>query len=137
MSRSSSLASVHLDVGEDPRELPLQEPDMPFRILVAGNFSGGASRIRKPVLIDRDSFEEVLALYGPEMRLEFAEAPIPIRFSELDDFHPDRLYERLPPFQALRDMRQQLEDGIVISAAPELGNLSGADLLSSMMGETP
>lgn len=137
MSRSSSLASVHLDVGEDPRELPLQEEDVPFRILVAGNFSGGASRIRKPVLIDRDSFEDVLALYGPEIPLEFAKTPIPIRFSELDDFHPDRLFERLPPFQALRDMRRQLEDGIVPAPEPEVVNLSGADLLSSMMGEAP
>lgn len=137
MTRSSSLASVHIDVGEEPRELPRQEPDAPFRILVAGNFSGGASRIRKPVLIDRDSFENVLALYGPEIRLEFAKAPIPIRFRELDDFHPDSLFERLPPFRALRDMRRQLEDGIVISPQPEVANLSGADLLSSMMGEAP
>jgi type VI secretion system protein ImpC len=137
MPRSSSLASVHLDVGEEPREDPRQEPDAPFRILVAGNFSGGASRIRKPVLIDRDSFEEVLSLYGPEIRLEFAKAPIPVRFRELEDFHPDSLFERLPPFQALRDMRQQLEEGIVIPAEPEVSNLSGADLLASLMGEAP
>jgi type VI secretion system protein ImpC len=137
MPRSSTLASVHIDVGEEPRELLRQEPEVPFRILVAGNFSGGASRIRKPVLIDRDSFEEVLALYGPEIRLEFAKAPIPIGFRELDDFHPDSLFERLAPFRALRDLRRQLEDGIVLSPKPEMANLSGADLLSAMMGEAP
>jgi type VI secretion system protein ImpC len=137
MTRSSSLASVHIDVGEEPRELPRQEPDTPFRILVAGNFSGGASRIRKPILIDRDSFEEVLALIGPEIQIEFATAPIPIRFRELDDFHPDSLYERLPPFRALRNMRRQLEEGIVLSPQPETTNLSGADLLNSMLGEAP
>jgi type VI secretion system protein ImpC len=137
MSRSSSLASVHIDVGEEPKELARQEAEVPFKILVAGNFSGGASRIRKPVLIDRDSFEDVLALYGPEIRLQFAKAPIPIRFSDLDDFHPDSLFERLPPFQALRDLRRQLEDGIVLAPESEVGNLSGADLLSSMMGEAP
>ena len=137
MPRSSTLASVHIDVGEEPRELLRQEPEVPFRILVAGNFSGGASRIRKPVLIDRDSFEEVLALYGPEIRLEFAKASIPIGFRELDDFHPDSLFERLAPFRALRDLRRQLEDGIVLSPKPEMANLSGADLLSAMMGEAP
>ena len=137
MPRSSTLASVHIDVGEEPRELLRQEPEVPFRILVAGNFSGGASRIRKPVLIDRDSFEEVLALYGPEIRLEFAKAPIPIGFRELDDFHPDSLFERLAPFRALRDLRRQLEDGIVLFPKPEMANLSGADLLSAMMGEAP
>src|ERR1039457_198996 len=99
MPRSSTLASVHIDVGEEPRELLRQEPEVPFRILVAGNFSGGASRIRKPVLIDRDSFEEVLALYGPEIRLEFAKAPIPIGFLGLVDFHPDSLFA---PLGALR-----------------------------------
>ena len=133
----STLASVHIDVGEDPRGLPRQEPDAPFRILVSGNFSGGASRIRRPVLIDRDSFEDVMAMYGPEVRLEFAKAPIPIRFRELDDFHPDRLFERLPPFRALRDLRKQLEEGIILSPQPESANLSGADLLSAMMGEAP
>jgi type VI secretion system protein ImpC len=133
----SSLASVHLDVGEEPRELPRQEPDTPFRILVAGNFSGGAARIRKPVLIDRDTFEQVLALYGPEIRIDFAKAPVPIRFRELDDFHPDSLYQRLPPFRALRDMRRQLEDGIVLAPQPEVSSLSGADLLNAMLGEPP
>ncbi len=137
MPPSSSLASVHIDVSEEPRELPRQEPDAPFRILVAGNFSGGASRIRKPVLIDRDSFEEVLDLYGPEIRLEFARTPIAIPFHELDDFHPDQLFERLPPFRALRSLRQQLEDGIIPAGEPELTNLSGADLLNAMMGEAP
>jgi type VI secretion system protein ImpC len=137
MPRSSSLASVHLDVGEEPRELPHQEEEVPFRILVAGNFSGGVSRIRKPVLIDRDSFEEVLALFRPEIQLEFAKAPIPIAFRELDDFHPDSLFERLAPFRALRDLRRQLEDGIVLAPKPEVADLSGADLLSVMMGEAP
>ncbi|HTS29808.1 MAG TPA: type VI secretion system contractile sheath large subunit [Bryobacteraceae bacterium] len=137
MPRSSSLASVHLDVNEEPQELPRQEPDTPFRILVAGNFSGGASRIRKPVLVDRDSFEEVLDLYGPEIRLEFARNPVDIHFRELDDFHPDSLFERLPPFQALRNLRQQIEEGAIPAEEPSLGKLSGADLLSTMMGEAP
>lgn len=137
MARSNSLSSVQIDVSEERREIPRQEEDTPFRILVAGNFSGGASRIRKPVLIDRDNFEQVLALYGPELRLEFAKAPIPIRFRELDDFHPDVLYDRLPPFRALRDLRKQLEDGIVLAPQTEATNLSGADLLSAMMGEAP
>ncbi len=134
----SSLASVHIDVSEDPLETPQVEPDTPFRILVAGNFSGGASRIRKPVPVDRDNFEDVLALFSPEVRLEFVNAPVPVRFRELDDFHPDRLFARLAPFRALRDMRRQLEEGILPAPpAPEMPRMSGADLLRSMMGEAP
>src|SRR5436305_2056444 len=125
MARSNSLSSVQLDVSEERRETPEQEEDTPFRILVAGNFSGGTSRVRKPLLIDRDNFEQVMALYGPELRLEFAKTPVQIRFRELDDFHPDVLFDRLPPFRAMRDLRKQLEEGIVPAAQKEAVNLSG------------
>jgi type VI secretion system protein ImpC len=137
MARTSALAAVHLDVGEDPQEVPRQDPDSPFRILIAGDFSGGAGRLRKPVPIDRDSFEDVLALFQPEIKLRFGQTEIPVHFRELDDFHPDNLFTRLAPFKALREMRQQLEDGIVPSAEPATGQLSGADLLSAMMGDSP
>ncbi len=135
MPRTSSLASVEIDVAEDPQPLPRPEPDAPFRILVAGNFSGGASRVRKPVHVDRDNFDEVLALFAPEISLEFAGTQVPMRFRELDDFHPDRLFRHLPPFQALRDLRQRVLQGRGFPATPPPANVSGADLLRSMMGE--
>ena len=133
----SSLASVQFEVSEEPREIARPEPDTPFRILVAGNFSGGASRIRKPVAVDRDNFDDVLQLFSPELHLGFANAPLTIHFREIDDFHPDRLFERLAPFQSLRNLREQLEDGAVLPSAPPLPAVSGADLLSRMMGDQP
>ncbi len=135
MPRTSSLASVEIDVAEDPRPLPRPVPDSPFRILVAGNFSGGVNRVRKPVQIDRDNFNDVLALFAPELRLDFAGTRVPVHFRELDDFHPDRLFQRLPPFQALRDLRRRVADGSAIPAAAPQPSVSGADLLRSMMGE--
>jgi len=133
----SALASVQFDVSEEPLEMAEPDPEIPFRILVAGNFSGGASRIRKPVAIDRDNFDDVLGLFGPELHLEFAKAPLDIGFREIDDFHPDRLFERLVPFQSLRNLREQLEDGGVLLSAPPMPAASGADLLNMMMGEQP
>jgi type VI secretion system protein ImpC len=133
----TTLASVQIDVKEESQELPRPDSDEPFRILVAGNFSGGASRIRKPVAIDRDNFDEVLALFGPEIRVECAKAPLAVGFREIDDFHPDRLFERLAPFQSLRNLREQLEDGGILPAAPPLPHMGGADLLSMMMGDEP
>ncbi len=133
----TTLASVQFDVKEESQALPRPDSDEPFRILVAGNFSGGASRIRKPVAIDRDNFDDVLALFGPEVRLEFAKAPLAIGFREIDDFHPDRLYERLAPFQSLRNLREQLEDGGMLPSASPTPNIGGADLLSMMIGEQP
>jgi len=133
----SSLASVQFDVSEEPLEMARPDPDTPFRILVAGNFSGGASRIRKPVAIDRDNFDDVLELFGPELHLDFAKAPLAIHFRGIDDFHPDRLFERLDPFQSLRNLREQLENGAMLPSAQPMPAASGADLLSQMMSDQP
>ncbi|MBZ5727290.1 MAG: type VI secretion system contractile sheath large subunit [Acidobacteriia bacterium] len=150
MPRANTLASsVEIDVGEEPRELARPEPETPFRILVAGNFSGGAGRNRMAIEIDRDNFDRVLARLAPELHLPFGTAPLPVSFRELDDFHPDRLFARLAPFQALRALRERLSDRATFPAAaaellppaatpdPKLAKLSGAELLSRMIGEEP
>src|SRR5215467_4473418 len=116
MPRTSSLASVQIDVGEKPEQIQPVDDDTPFRILVAGNFSGGAGRVRKPIEIDRDNFDQVLAVIAPELRLAFGGQPVSIKFRELDDFHPDQLFERLAPFQALRDLRRNLSDSATFAA---------------------
>jgi type VI secretion system protein ImpC len=140
MPRTSSLASVHIDVSEEAEPLPRPQPDSPFRILVAGPFGGAQRRVRKPVQVDRDNFDEVLELFAPEVALDFAGQELRAGFRELDDFHPDHLYRRLPPFQALRDLRRRVEEGAAIpnntEAAPP-ANVSGADLLRNMLGESP
>ena len=151
MPRSSSLASVFLDIAEQSEELARPEPDSPFHILIAGDFSGGAGKKRAPVMVDRDNFDDVLARIAPELRLPIGESEITLKFRELDDFHPDRLFERLGPFRALRDLRRRLADRSTFAAAaaeiapppvasaPQPGNapanISGGDLLRSMMGE--
>jgi type VI secretion system protein ImpC len=142
MQRSSNLASVVIDVAEEPREIAQPEPETPFRILVAGNFSGGAGSYRRPIEIDRDNFDEVMERVGPALSLPFGQAEVAFAFREIDDFHPDRLFETLAPFQALRDLRARIEDGLALprassQAAAAAPPASGADLLSQMMGETP
>jgi len=74
------------------------EPETPFRILIMGDFSGranrglasGAARIRNPVLVDRDNFDEVLGKLGVEIHLPMGKKapPLKLRFRELEDFHP-------------------------------------------------
>jgi type VI secretion system protein ImpC len=142
MPRSSTLSSVEIDVGEEPRELAHPEPEMPFRILVAGNFSGGAGRNRRPIEIDRDNFDVVLTRVAPALTLPFGKTEVALAFHEIDDFHPDRLFESLAPFQALRDLRARIEDGSALPPAKSqatgapAANLSGADLVKQMMGES-
>jgi len=147
MARTNTLASVEIDVAERTQQAKPLDPDEPFRILVAGNFSGGAGRNRRPVEIDRDNFDEVMALLAPELRLSFGGMEVPIRFKELDDFHPDQLLARVPVFQKLRELRKRLANPATFSAAvadmeprasapqPPVANVSGADLLRMMTGE--
>ncbi|HWC99842.1 MAG TPA: type VI secretion system contractile sheath large subunit [Candidatus Sulfopaludibacter sp.] len=147
MARTNTLASVEIDVADQPQRATPVDPDEPFRILVAGNFSGGSGRNRRLVEIDRDNFDEVMALMAPELRLPFGNVEVAIRFKELDDFHPDQLLAHVPVFQQLRDLRKRMDNPATFDAAvaemepranapdPKLANVSGADLLAMMTGE--
>ncbi|MCC6341638.1 MAG: type VI secretion system contractile sheath large subunit [Bryobacterales bacterium] len=109
----------------------LERPDRdtPFRILVMGDFTGRASRgirtagPRKPVSVDRDNFEDVLDSLEVQLRIPLeGGAGLDIRFHELDDFHPDHLFQKMPLFRKLRELRDQLDDPATFAAAArELG----------------
>jgi type VI secretion system protein ImpC len=83
---------IELDV-EARRKPVAVDSEGPARYLVLGDFGGrsGAS----PIPVDRDNLDEVLARF----EVKLAGAP----FRELEDFHPDRLYQRLDLFRDLRD----------------------------------
>jgi type VI secretion system protein ImpC len=74
---------IELDVA--PRRTQIVAPaDEPARYLVLGDFGG---RSIEPHAVDRDSINDVLSV------LRVTAGGMPIR--ELEDFHPDRLYQRL------------------------------------------
>ena len=95
-------------------------PDVPFRMAVMGDFTGRMNRNvaaslqeRRPIRIDRDEYETVLAGLSPELHLAFeaaGDATVHIRIREPDDFHPDRLFETLAVFQELRQTLKDLDD---------------------------
>ena len=80
---------------------------MSFHIVIAGDFAGAnPERPSKPIAVDRDNLDDVLARVRPAIELPLADGsgkPLTLRVSALEDFHPDRLYERVPVFQAIRD----------------------------------
>lgn len=97
--------------------------DAPFRMLVIGDFSCRASRSLdnsakpltglKPIRVDRDTLDEVLDRLEVAIELPLLgdnAAPVRIKLSELDDFHPDALYQQLDIFQTLKDTRQSFYD---------------------------
>lgn len=103
------------------------EVGTPFRICMIGDFSGRASSgpasapvDLRPIQVDRDNIEAVMEKLGVGVRV-----PVPgdggrsiaVQFSEIDDFHPEKLYERLGVFQTLRDTRKRLNDPRTFEAA--------------------
>ncbi|MCP5111689.1 MAG: hypothetical protein GY953_12720, partial [bacterium] len=116
MPASSSRFDVRLDVGVgESRSRRVPEADTPFRVAVLGDFSGRGSRrlvrtgrelaAQRPILVDRDNYDEVMASLDVQVRLPEAGD---IRFRELEDFHPDRLYTEVPYFEKVRTAAQQL-----------------------------
>ncbi len=105
------------------------EPDSPFRIALMGDWSGRAHRRLtvepgsvKPLLIDRDNFDEVMSQLGVELRLpvtDGGDAHLTLYFKELDDFHPDRIFERVELFDALRQTRERLDNPSSFASAAE------------------
>lgn len=105
------------------------ETGTPFHILVMGDFSGRKNRGQdqsdpelttlQPLLVDRDNFDTLLAKLDVEIHLPILgekAPPVCISFSELDDFHPDTLFQRLDIFQALKDTRDSLKDPTTAAA---------------------
>ena len=132
MARPFDRSKVEISESLGTEGGALQE-EAPFRIALIGNFSGSnhADDERAPIesrstiLVDRDNFDQVLSRLGPTIRLpiEGSEALV-LRFRELDDFHPDRLFETVSLFRRLREVRQQLKDPATFPAAAETLGLS-------------
>ena len=111
-----------------------RDPGDPIRLLVLGDFSGRASRNereplagRRPRPIDLDSIDEVFAMLAPQLRLELSEdLVVTITPRELDDLHPDRIYETVDAFGELRSLRARLADPKSFAQAAETLRGAGA-----------
>jgi len=131
MPKPFDFGGVNLTAGGDSSGAR-PSPETPFCIAILGDFSGSANRKvsdaktigrRRAVLIDRDNFDEVLSRSGAEIQLPMGESgSLRLRFSELEDFHPDRIFQRLEIFGKLRDLRARVQDPSTFQeTAKELG----------------
>ena len=155
MSRDQDRFRVELDVGagSERREksaAPIRKPtaDTPFCIGLIGDFSGRESRgivergralaARRPLRVDRDNLDEVRARVAPELVLDVGNrSRVSVRFAALDDFHPDRLYERLPH---LRTLHEASALPVSSPALPERERTSPApagSVLDQILGDAP
>lgn len=96
------------------------EPGQVFRVALLGDFSGRAgagvvetgSRLaaRKPLKVDVDSLDDVLARLSPTITVTLGdEGTVSIPIAAMDDFHPDQLVEALPLFERLRQLRRDVQ----------------------------
>jgi type VI secretion system protein ImpC len=137
MGKQNEYSTVSLDVslGAQPAGRPRRED--PFRIAVLGDFSGRATRgpaasggellSRQPVAVDRDNLEQVFASLRVALDLPVFGR---LRFDGPDDFHPDRLWSRVPAFAPLFQARRSPSQPPppparppASSAPPNLGSL--------------
>lgn len=117
-----------------------RSPQDSMRILIMGDFSGRANRglhesgdklaMRSISAVDFDNFNQTMSRFAPQLRLPIfdalpiggtVESGMVIEFAQLEDFHPDELYQHLGLFKALRELRARLMDPSTLpEAAAEL-----------------
>jgi type VI secretion system protein ImpC len=108
------------------------QQNRPFRIVVLGDFSGRQNRglcetgdaiaQRRCLRIDRDNFEQVMEKLDVRLNRMMVvpeEGPLSLQFQELDDFHPDRLFDQLGLFAKFRSLRRRLSNRNTFEQAAE------------------
>jgi type VI secretion system protein ImpC len=143
MSNRFDFGGVNLRASEESA-VARPTSETPFCIAILGDFSGRANRglaepktigERPSYLVDRDNFDEVLSKLHPELHLPTGDKiPLVFRFSELEDFHPDRLFEN-EAFRKLKGLRERVQDSSAFAdVAEELGLRSAS---SARENESP
>jgi type VI secretion system protein ImpC len=121
LQEPSMPGRLEFDLGFGRPGRPREESE-PMRLLLLGDFSGKAPADRAPLAtratqrVDIDNLDDVLRRLQPRAAMPAGE----IRFEQLEDFHPDRLYARLDLFKALRQARANPP-----TANADLGRLLG------------
>jgi type VI secretion system protein ImpC len=116
--------------------------DAAFRIVVLADFSGRSNRgLREPLAahrlkpVDSDNAQGVFGRLGASLNLPLACAPgrqAAIGFESLDDFHPDRLLQRVAPLAELLAALQMLKTPSTAAAGvQELQRQLGVAAVSS------
>jgi type VI secretion system protein ImpB len=97
------------------------EVELPLKMLFVGDYTGHADERpledRKPVNIDKDNFQQVLAEHNLGVDLTVpntltgekgAELAVKLKFKKLSDFGPDAVAEQIPEIRTLVELRAAL-----------------------------
>lgn len=99
----------------------------PFVMMVLGDFAGNAGKkhdddpswlMQVPVRnVDIDNIDQLWKIFTPKLEIEIEGAQLTLEPADLDDFHPDHLYNHQPLFAELRQLRKRLLDPATSSEA--------------------
>ncbi|MFC1792334.1 type VI secretion system contractile sheath domain-containing protein [Planctomycetota bacterium] len=131
MSRQLSLGNVDFELGTLTSFAPRKAKDnTPFSVAVLADFSGRSNRglceagpsiaARRRISVDVDNMDSLPMKLDAEIHIPLGskEGPcITLRFNELDDFHPDKIFDRLEVFQKLKTIRKLLQDPATFAEA--------------------
>ncbi len=106
-----------------------------MRIAILGDFSGRANQGdlqigadlagRKPIKFDVDSYEDVIARFATSLTLPLGNdgSAVAVELNELDELHPDELYDNVELFSELATLRSQVQQGVNLDSV--VGQLQG------------
>lgn len=109
--------------GSPPRRTEVS----PFVMLVLGDFAGNTGKNANPGTtaltqvpvrqVDIDNIDQLWAVFEPAFELEIDGARVEFAPRDLEDFHPDQLFQQMPLFAELRQLRKRLLDPASSAAA--------------------
>jgi type VI secretion system protein ImpC len=137
------MTNVKIDSGPRAQGKPVElDADAPFRIAILGDFSGRANRKMtgplRSIEIDPSNFEDVMQRLNVALDLPAGS----LQFRELDDFHPDQLYQNLPLFEKIREAKKQasrpgaFRPAAAAFAPPAAPPSAGASLLDQIVEQS-
>jgi type VI secretion system protein ImpB len=98
-----------------------EEIELPLKMLFVGDYTGRPDprplEDRKPINIDKDNFQEVLAEQKLELNLSVAEKMsgqeggslnVKLKFKSLSDFGPEAVAQQVPEVKKLLELREAL-----------------------------
>lgn len=115
------------------------EPELPFRVLVMGDYTLKADKrtieSRKPIDINKSNFDAVMQSFNLSLDLSVpdrisgtGEMPISLRFGTLKDFRPESIARQVPQMKSLLELRDAMK-----ALRPKMGDKGAQkELLSAI-----
>ncbi len=133
-----------------PRPAVKRTPNTAMRILMLGDLGGksnsglsvndNSAADWSIIRIDIDNFAAVMSRIAPKLQLQLGNdtsPAIPIIFRQMEDFHPDTLFQKLEIFQGLSQIRDRLRNPATFAeAAEELRNSIQFSLATPVQEQT-